>query len=298
MPPSLSRREMLAGSAAALVLGGSLPAVAAEPLIATFQEKPRRMKLGTITYNVAKDWDLPTLIDHVKQAGLEGVELRTQHAHGVEINLDAAQRKEVRQRFADAGITLWGLGTTCEFHAKDSSVVKSNVEECKRWCQLAEDIGAHGVKVRPNGFPEGVPQEKTLTQIGAMLHECGATADAHGVEIWLEVHGGGTSHPPHIRTILDQCKHPSVGACWNSNKGDIVDGSVKTYFELLRPDIKSCHINDLWDPTYPYRELFRLFHESHYDRFTLCEVGTPVKPEDGVLFLRCYRGLWTELQRL
>jgi len=290
----LSRREMIVGGAAAtLAFTSGLPAAALLPL----QEKPSKMKLGTITYNVAKDWDLPTLIDHVKQAGLEGVELRTQHAHGVEIALDTAKRKEVRQRFTDAGVTLWGLGTTCEFHAKDEAVVKANVEECKRWCQLAEDVGAHGVKVRPNGFPEGVPQEKTLAQIGAMLHECGVAADAHGTEIWLEVHGNGTSHPPHIRTILDQCKHPKVGACWNSNKGDIVDGSVKTYFDLLRPDIKSCHINDLWDTTYPYRELFHLFQQTNYDRFTLCEVGAPVKPEDGVVFLSCYRGLWRELCR-
>ena len=293
MAPPLSRRELSAGGASAVALSACLPAVGAEPL----QEKPPKMKLGTITYNVAKDWDLPTLVDHVKQAGLEGVELRTQHAHGVEIALDAAKRREVRQRFADAGVTLWGLGTTCEFHAADPAVVQANVEECKRWCQLAEDVGAHGVKVRPNGLPEGVPVEKTLAQIGTMLHTCGTAAEAHGAEIWLEVHGGGTSHPPHIRTILDECRHPKVGACWNSNKGDIVNGSVKTYFDLLRPDIKSCHINDLWDTSYPYRELFHLFQQSSYDRFTLCEVGTSVKPEDGVVFLRCYRGLWNELKR-
>ena len=293
MSQPLSRREMIVGGASALTLAAALPADAA----ANLQEKPRKMKLGTITYNVAKDWDLPTLVDHVKKAGLEGVELRTQHAHGVEIALDAAKRKEVRRRFADAGVTLWGLGTTCEFQAPDAAGVRTSVEECKRWCQLAEDVGAHGVKVRPNGLPEGVPVEKTLAQIGTALRECGTAADTHGVEIWLEVHGGGTQHPPHIRTILDTCKHPKVGACWNSNKTDIVNGSVKTYFDLLRPDIKSCHINDLWDESYPYRELFHLFQQTGYDRFTLCEVGTSIKPEDGVAFLKCYRGLWRELQR-
>ena len=293
MSQPLSRREMIVGGASALTLAAALPADAA----ANLQEKPRKMKLGTITYNVAKDWDLPTLVDHVKKAGLEGVELRTQHAHGVEIALDAAKRKEVRRRFADAGVTLWGLGTTCEFQAPDAAGVRTSVEECKRWCQLAEDVGAHGVKVRPNGLPEGVPVEKTLAQIGTALRECGTAAEAHGVEIWLEVHGGGTQHPPHIRTILDTCKHPKVGACWNSNKTDIVNGSVKTYFDLLRPDIKSCHINDLWDESYPYRELFHLFQQTGYDRFTLCEVGTAIKPEDGVAFLKCYRGLWRELQR-
>jgi|SRR5579871_2659784 len=292
MSQSLSRRELITGSAA-LAAGAVLPTAghAAAP------EKNLKMKLGTITYNVAKDWDLPTLIHHAKAAGLEGVELRTEHAHGVEPTIDAAKRKEVRQQFADAGLTLWGLGTICEFQSPEAARVADNVEQCKRWCALAQDLGAHGVKVRPNGLPKEVPVEKTLAQIGDALRECGQAADAHGVEIWLEVHGSGTAHPPHIRTILDRCKHPKVGACWNSNKSDIVDGSVKTYFDLLRPDIKSCHINDLWDESYPYRELFALFQQAGYARFTLCEVGASFQPEDGITFFKCYRGLWRELAR-
>ena len=63
----------------------------------------------------------------------------------------------MRKRFADSGVTLWGLGTTCEYQSGDQAVVASNIDETKRWCQLAEDIGAHGVKVRPNGLPKDVP---------------------------------------------------------------------------------------------------------------------------------------------
>ena len=33
--------------------------------------------------------------------------------------------------------------------------------------------GALGVKVRPNGIPKDVPEEKTIAQIGASLRECG-----------------------------------------------------------------------------------------------------------------------------
>ena len=293
MSKTITRREALLGSIGIGVAGTALPTKAKE----SSETRGAGMKLGIISYNVAKDWDLPTLVHHCKAAGFEGVELRTTHAHGVEVSLSKEQRKEVRQRFADAGLTLWGLGTVCEFHYPDKTKVQEQVESCKRWCELGQDIGAHGVKVRPNGLPEGVPVEKTLAQIGEALRECGQAADAHGIEIWLEVHGPGTAHPPHIRTILDTCHHPKVGACWNSNPQDILNGSIKPYFDLLRPDIKSCHINELWNSAYPYRELFHLFQQSHYDRFTLCEVGTSVRPEDGVVFMQCYRGLWQELGR-
>lgn len=284
----MTRRELIAsGSVAA-----ALPFV---PEAAEATPKPK-FRLGTVTYNVARDWELDTLIGHCKTSGLEGVELRTTHKHGVEIALDKAKRKEVRQKFADSGIVLWGLGTTCEFHAEDAATVRKNIEECKQWCELAHDVGAMGVKVRPNGFPHPDNPQPTLEQIGKALKECASAADAQGVEIWVEVHGNGTSHPPHMRTLLDICGHPKVGACWNSNKQDILNGSVQTYFDLLKSHIKSCHINDLWSDDYPYRELFRLLAAAGYDRFTLCEVGKPIAADSGVTFLQCYRGLWRAMQ--
>jgi len=252
------------------------------------------MRLGLVTYNMAKDWDIPTIIQKCRATGFEGVELRTTHAHGVEPSISQARRREVRQMFADSGVVLWGLGTVCEFHAPDQAVVRQNVEMCKSFVVLARDVGAKGVKVRPNALPEGVPVEQTLEQIGRALRECGAFAADHGVEIWLEVHGSGTSHPPHIRTIMDHCAHPQVGVCWNSNLTDIKDGSVREYFRLLEKDIKSCHITELCDARYPWRELFGLLKQAGYDRFTLAEIPGSSDPER---VMRYYKALWDELRR-
>jgi sugar phosphate isomerase/epimerase len=253
-------------------------------------------KLGTVTYNVPKDWDLSTLCKLLPQAGVSGVEFRTTHAHGVEPSLSPSQRTEVRQRCAEAGLVIWGLGTTCEFQSADPGEVKKQIATCREFIDLAKDLGARGVKVRPNGFPKDVPQEKTLEQIGRALGECGRMAQDQGVEIWLEVHGAGTQEPANIRTIMQHCGHKAVGANWNSNPTDVKDGSVREAFEMLRPYLLSCHINNLWS-AYPYRELFSLLRQTGYDRYTLCEVGTPVKSEDGVLFFQCYKGLWRELAR-
>lgn len=252
------------------------------------------MRLGLVTYNLAKDWDVPTIIKNCRETGFEGVELRTTHKHGVEPDISPERRREVRKMFEDSGIVLWGLGTTCEFHSPDSAVVKQNIETCKAFVLLARDIGARGVKVRPNALPDNVPVEKTLEQIGNALRECGEFAAEHGVEIWLEVHGRGTSHPPHIRTIMEHCQHPQVGVCWNSNNTDLKDGSVREYFTLLSPYIKSVHINELWREDYPWRELFTLLKGAGYDRFTLAEI--PDSP-DPIRLMRYYRALWRELTR-
>jgi sugar phosphate isomerase/epimerase len=269
-------------------------------------------KLGLVTYNLAKDWDIDTIIQNCEETGFEGVELRTTHKHGVEISLSKGQRAQVKQRFADSPVRLMSLGTTCEFESPEQAVVEKNIEETRRWCELAQDLGCVGVKVRPNGFPPDVPEDKTLDQIGHALNRCGDIARDHGVEIWLEVHGKGTMLPPNIHRILSVANHPSVGACWNSNDTDIVEGSVKASFELLKPWIRSCHINELcrtlspwgtgltipaattpafsqWQKPYPWRELFTLLRSIGFNRYTYAEVASSNEP---IRFMHYYRALW------
>ncbi len=280
-----NRRDFLQTAAATALASGVHPETASNS---------PKFRLGIVTYNIAAGWDIPTILKVCKAVGLPAVELRTTHRHGVEPSLNKEQRKAVRKTFNDAGIEIWGCGTVCEFHALDQSVVKQNIETCKAFVGLVSDIGGRGVKVRPNGLHKDVQAEKTLEQIGKALIPCGQAAADAGVEIWLEVHGGGTSHPPHCKTIMQHCDHPKVGITWNSNGTDAKDGSVTEYFRLLWPWIKSCHINELHSG-YPYRELFRLLRESDYDRVTLAEIpGTP-DVASGERLMRYYKALWTEL---
>jgi sugar phosphate isomerase/epimerase len=296
MTLDLSRRGfMAAGSALA-----ALPLLKTSPFDAPAAAP--KFLLGTISYNIGATWDLATLLSVCRTTGFAAVELRTTHAHKVEPELTADQRRDVRKQIEDSGVRLWGFGTVCEFHAADRAVVRKNVDECRAFCALAAELGAKGVKVRPNSIPKGADLPRTLEQIGKALEDCGKAAAEHGVEIWLEVHGATTQNPPHIRSIMDACGHPNVGVCWNSNPTDVKDGSIKESFDLLKKDIRSCHINELWSG-YPYRELFAGLASIGYDRVTLMEcAGVPEAPnakgpEAAIRFMRYYKALWTELCR-
>jgi sugar phosphate isomerase/epimerase len=262
---------------------------------------PAKFRLGMVTYNIAANWDLATILKVCKNVGISPVELRTSHKHGVEPSLSKDQRKEVRQRFADASIDIWGSGTVCEFQSPNPAEVQKQIETCKQFVQLVADLGGRGVKVRPNGLPKGVPVEKTLEQIGKSLIPCGKAAADAGVEIFVEVHGSGTSLPQNIKTVMEHCNHPQVGLTWNSNATDVKNGSVAEAFEMLRPWLRSCHINEIYKDgsgIYPYRELFRLMRGTGYDRVTLIEVGKiPPTADAGEELLRYYKALWTELTK-
>lgn len=252
------------------------------------------MKLGAVTYNVLKDWDLDTVIRKLEEAGFEAVELRTEHKHGVEPSLAPDARAAVRARFEKSKVRLLSFGSTCEFHSADAAVRRKNVEVAKTWIDLAHDTGAWAVKVRPNGFPQGVSREETISNIGNCLRDLGEYGQGKGVEIWLEVHGRETQAPPVCAAIMKTANHSQVGLCWNSNPTDVVNGSVRESFNLLRPWIRNCHITELTNPAYPYREFFQLLRTSGYDRYTLMEVAESKEPER---FMRYYRALWRELTR-
>jgi hypothetical protein len=309
----MSRRGFLqatgAAGAGALVAGLSTRALAAKkpkaPAEPAAEKAPDpngpKFRLGIVTYNIAATWDLPTILKVLPAAGVRLVEFRTTHKHGVEPSLSKEQRQTVKKQCADAGVTIWGSGTVCEFHSANPAEVQKNIETCKQFIDLVKDLGGNGVKVRPNGLRKDVPPEQTLEQIGKALIPCGQAAADAGLQVYVEIHGKETANCAMMKKVMEACGHPKVGLCWNSNASDVVKGSVAENFQLVRPWLMSCHINELWkDATgeYPYRELFRLMRETAYDKVTLCEVGK-VSPDPvmGEEILRYYKAMWTELSR-
>ena len=251
------------------------------------------MKLGMVTYNLGRDWDVERLISHCEEVGFAGVELRTTHAHRVEVALSRAERGEVKRRFADSAVELVGLGSAFEYDAVDPQVLRSHIDGTKEYVRLAHDLGVGGVKVRPNNVhvEEGIPIEQTLEQIGVSLRECGAFARDLGVQIRLEVHGRTTSEPANIRKIIDYAAHDNVFVCWNSNATDIVEGSIDGSFASLQDAIALVHITELWSE-YPWERLFTLLRQSGYAGYCLAEI--PASPEP-LRLMRYYRALWQAL---
>jgi sugar phosphate isomerase/epimerase len=279
----MNRRNFLTSSAA--LTTGALSAVVPS------QAAEGRFQLGSVTYNLLQNMDLETVITTLEKAGYAAVELRTGHKHGVEPSIDAAQRIQVRERFQRSKVKLLSYGTTCEFQSPDAAERRKQMDLAKSFVDLAKDTGAIAIKVRPNGLPAGVPVETTVRNISAGLHELGDYGQSKSIEVWMEVHGTKTQEFPLAAQILRAADHKNVGACWNSNPTDVVDGSVKQAFAALGSFIRNCHITEL-PSGYPYKEFFRLLRESGYNRYTLAEVAESKETDR---FLLYYKALWEQL---
>jgi sugar phosphate isomerase/epimerase len=251
------------------------------------------MKFGLVTYLWGRDWDIPTLIANCEKAGIAGVELRTQHAHGVESDLSSRQRYKVKKQFENSPVTLVGLGTNFAFHHTDPARLRSDIEGAKEYIKLSYDVGGSGVKVKPNDLPKGVSHETTIEQIGKSLNELGLYGARYGQEIRLEVHGS-CSPLPIIKAIMEVADNPNVGVCWNSNSQDLQGEGLEYNFNLVKDRLAdTVHIRELDVGDYPYQELMNLFVAMDYDGWILLEART--KPDDRVHALKEQRRIFEEM---
>ena len=273
-----TRRDFLKQS---MYLGAAV--IAAEPLgraLAAGYKPGSKMKLGLVTYQWGRDWELPTLIANCERARVLGVELRTQHAHRVESGLNAQQRRDVKKRFDDSPVTLVGLGTNFAFHHVEQARLRKDIEGAKQYIKLSHEVGGLGVKVKPNDLPKNVSREKTIEQIGKSLNELGRFGADYGQEIRLEVHGS-CSPLPVIKGIMDVAEHPNVGVCWNCNSQDLQGDGLESNFNLVKDRFgDTVHVRELNVGSYPYQELMDLLVKMGYGGWILLEART--NPKDRI----------------
>lgn len=286
---NLSRRQFLA-------LAAALGAGAAIPLDLSAGSMPSNMRLGLVTYLWGKDWDLPTLIKNCQATGYEGIELRCEHAHKVELDLTPAQRKEVRTRFEESGIVCVGYGSNFEYHSSDPNILKWNIEQTKEYIKLYKELGATGVRVKPNGYTKGVEREKTHAQIGAALNEVGRFAKEYDMAIRVEVHGEGTQELPNMKAIFEHVTENSVKMCWNCNEQDLLPPGIEYNFNLVKHWLgDTTHIRELDDPKYPYQQLFSMLKKANYNGWVLLEART--NPSDRVVAMKEQKAIFERMIR-
>ena len=277
---SLNRRSFLkqtsAIAGAALTAGGATLTAGAVPAFGA--DKPgSNMRLGLVTYLWGKDWDLPTLISNCEKGKVLGVELRTTHAHGVERDLSAEQRAEVKKRFDDSPVVNVGIGSNECYDNPDPDVLKKAIEATKAFVKLSHDVGGSGVKVKPNSFHKGVDHNTTIEQIGKSLNIVGAFAADYGQQIRLEVHGQ-CCPPPIMKQIMDIADNPNVYICWNSNGADLDGKGLEYNFNLLKDRFgATLHIRQLEYTKYPFQKLLDMLVAMDYDGWALLECHDRIK---------------------
>jgi len=293
----LSRRNFLSQSLCIATGAATATVLTSCDSLKTAENKKRagKTRFGFTTYQWGKDWDVPTLIANCTKTGVFGVELRTSqsYAHGVELELNAQQRREVRKRFEDSPVKLVGIATSERYDSPEQVKLEAAIENTRAFVKLSRDIGGSGVRVFPNSFHDGVPREKTIEQIAKALNIVGEFAADYGQQIRLEAHGNA-GELPTIRAIMDKVGQPSVRVKLNSDKRDTRGEGFEYQFNLVKNLLgDTLHLHNLKDTEFPYQLQMNLLVKMGWSGWQLLEVSDKVP--DRVQALIEQRQIWDRM---
>lgn len=233
-----NRREFLQSSAVLL---------AATALNSSFIDKKKAPLLAFSTLGCPA-WTFKQIVDFAAANGYNGLELR-----GIEKQLDLPQCKEFNsdaaiketmQLMKDANLRFVDLGSSATLHFSEGAERTKNIEDGKRFIDLAVKLECPNVRVFPNNFLKERDKQATIDLIVSGLKELGDHAKGSKVKVLVESHGD-LVHVDDLETVMKAAAHPNVGMIWDiTNMWTITKESPSLVYPRLKKYIYHTHIKD------------------------------------------------------
>lgn len=160
------------------------------------------------------EWTIETILARAVAFGYDGIEWRGGPDGHVRPSMPTSERASLRRRVADSGLFSLAVTAYTSFVSDDLAVRQKNVDELRRYLELAADFGARYVRVFLGELRPG----DEVAAAGARIAHCLESAAPHA-----EAVGAGMAVEPHddfvrsasVAPILERVPHPAVGAVWD-----------------------------------------------------------------------------------
>jgi sugar phosphate isomerase/epimerase len=229
----MSRRTFLAG-------------VAATPAILRLQPRTTRLPISFSTLGCPK-WPWRRILEQGSQMGYSAIELR-----GIEMQMDLTTLPEFTgTRLADsvkdlaaAGLKISDLGASARMHESDPKVRAAQMDEGKRFVDLAHRLAAPYVRVFGDKVPAGEAKRDVMARVVDGLRTLGEHAKGSGVGILIESHGDFTDSPTLLE-LLKGAAMDNVGLVWDAHH-TFVAGKEQpaATFAALGRYVRHTHLKD------------------------------------------------------
>ena len=202
-----SRRQFL-GSAAALLAARYTRLLPAQA----------RLPLGFSTLGCPQ-WTWPQILEFAAAHGYAGIELRglLTHMDLTQVpELGADRVGEAKRQLAARGLAVTCLGASANLHEMEPAKRTAQLDEARRFIDLAQTLGAPYVRVFGNNYVAGVPRAEMLAHIAGGLRTLGDYARARNVAVLIESHGDFTDSPALLE-LLQRADSPNVALLWDAH---------------------------------------------------------------------------------
>ena len=202
------------------------------------------MKLAFSTLG-CPDWDLDTIIGAARKFGYEGIELRA-----VAGSMDLLSRAEftmpqlaqTKASFADAGIEICCVDTSCTFHSPDANERANQVRAALDHAELAARLGAPLIRVFPDKIQLGAQRDETCDWIAESLRSV-AERMPDGVDVALETHGD-FARTEATAEIVKLASHRKVKLIWDVANSVAAGDTIEVAGRVVKPYLAHIHLRD------------------------------------------------------
>jgi sugar phosphate isomerase/epimerase len=232
-----TRRQFLQTSAAWVAAGMAIPSLA-------FKKKSPRLSFSTLG---CPDWPLKQIIDFAAQHHFQGIEVR-----GILRQLDLPLCSDFSKQnipatlrmMQDHDLRFVNLGSGSTLHFPESANRRKNIDEGKRFIDLAHELKCPYIRVFPNNFIKEQSKEETIDWIAKGLLELGDYAKPAGVTVLMETHGDLIQIDDLVK-VMTAASHSHTGLVWDvTNMWIMTHESPTLAYEKLKKYIRHTHIKN------------------------------------------------------
>jgi sugar phosphate isomerase/epimerase len=233
-----SRRHFIktsAAAAAALSINGLIFDMKTRPLLSF-------STLG------CPDWSFDKILQFAMDNGYDGIELR-----GILRELDLTKCPELNSadnikttidKLAAKKLKIVDLGSSCMLHLPEGADREKNLDEGKRFVDLAQKIECANVRVFPNELPKDNTRPAVIERIIKGLRYLGDFAKGSGVNILMESHGDAVN-TGELKQIMTAADRKNVGLVWDVvNMWTVTKEPPADVYAQLKSFVKHTHIKD------------------------------------------------------
>ncbi|HWF46789.1 MAG TPA: sugar phosphate isomerase/epimerase family protein [Bryobacteraceae bacterium] len=199
----MNRRELLK----------TFPALAlAQGLTAEIKAVHSRLHAGVVAYSFRKRLADKTmtyedLIHLASDSGLDGIDTTAYWFP----NTSPAFVGGLRTAAYRNGIQLYSLAVRVRLCQPTAELQAAEVENCKKWVDVAERIGAGHVRVFGGAVPKGASEEQAIAWAVEVLKQSAEYAASKGIILGVEDDGGLTTTAEPTVAIVKQADTPFAG---------------------------------------------------------------------------------------
>ncbi len=194
------------------------------------------------------DWSFKEIVDFAATHQYKGIEIR-----GIQRELDLTKcsafssmqnKKATLALMKEKKLNFVGLGSSANLHFAEGPERIKNMDEARRFIELAEEIDCPFVRVFPNNFPKGQDRNATIDLITKGLLELGDFSKGSKVTVLMETHGDLVKGND-LQKIMQHAAHAHTGLVWDiANMWSVTKESPVEVYQKLKKYILHTHIKD------------------------------------------------------